>query len=88
MKQITHDSTRSTRGPTTSYSNSGAYTHAEVNDADFTGGSYTGATAGDSGFGYVAFQRRLPLQLKASTHSQSSATAESLNKERVEGEVI
>ena len=65
LTQITHDLTQSTRGPTTSHSNSGAYTHA----VDDTGGSHTGATAGDSGFGYVAFQRRLP--------SQPSATAES-----------
>ena len=96
LKQITHDSTQSTRGPTTS-------THAEVDDADFTGGSdYTGTTTGDSGFAEAAMLCKLPLQPKASTHSQpeassggyetmTSATAayyKSLNKETVEGEVI
>ena len=91
-KLITHDSTQSTRRPTTSYSNSGAYTHAGVDDVDFTGGSvYTGTSTGDSGFGDAAFQRRIPLKPNAPTHSQLSATAayyKSLNKETVEGEVI
>ena len=92
LKQTTQDSTQSTRQPTNRYSNSGAYTRVEVDDAiyeDLNGSSdYTGTGTGDSGSG-DAVKPNARTQLEASKGCYKSARPgyyKSLHKETVEPE--